>query len=89
MVGECWLYYTYVLESQSHRGHRYIGHTSNLKARLDAHNQGKCVHTRKFRPWNLKMYLAFETLAQAQHFEAYLKTGSGHAFANRHFWGRV
>ena len=37
-------------------------------------------------PWKLKLYIAFETLPQAQHFEKYLKSGSGHAFANRHFW---
>jgi len=29
--------------------------------------------------------MAFETKAKAAAFEAYLKTGSGHAFSNRHF----
>ena len=30
-------------------------------------------------------YFAFETKEKATAFEAYLKTGSGHAFAKRHF----
>src|SRR5262245_13295403 len=29
--------------------------------------------------------VAFETIEQAQTFEQYLKSGSGHAFAKRHF----
>ncbi len=63
-----------------------ISHTSNLKQRLLEHNAGKCPHTSKSLPWKLKLYIAFETLSQAQRFERYLKSGSGHAFANRHFW---
>ena len=34
----------------------------------------------------LKFYAAFETLDLAQEFERYLKSGSGHAFANKHFF---
>jgi hypothetical protein len=37
----------------------------------------------------VKYYAAFETLALAQEFERYLKSGSGHAFAKRHFIGGV
>jgi hypothetical protein len=40
----------------------------------------------KFLPWKVEVYIAFETIEQAQGFEKYLKTGSGRAFANRHFW---
>jgi len=80
------MFYTYVIESISHPENRYIGHTTNLKQRLAEHNAGSCDHTAKFAPWKLKIYVAFVTLEQAQHFERYLKSGSGHAFANRHFW---
>ena len=80
------MHFTYVLESLSNPGKRYVGHTSDLGQRLSDHNAGSCVNTRKYRPWKLKLYLAFETLKQARDFELYLKTGSGHAFANRHFW---
>jgi putative endonuclease len=80
------VYFTYVLESVAKPGERYIGHTSDLSRRLKEHNAGKCKHTADFKPWKLKIYIAFETLSQAQRFERYLKSGSGHAFANRHFW---
>ena len=39
----------------------------------------------KFKPWKVEAYFAFETKEKAAAFEAYLKTGSGHAFAKRHF----
>jgi len=80
------MYYTYILESEKKPGKRYIGHTSDLKQRLREHNSGRCEATHRFLPWKIKLYIAFETLAQSQHFERYLKSGSGHAFANRHFW---
>jgi hypothetical protein len=32
------------------------------------------------------VYTAFADETAARAFERYLKVGSGHAFANRHFW---
>ena len=78
------MFYTYILQSLSHPNELYRGHTSDRKQRLADHNAGRCLHTSKFLPWKLKFYAAFETLEQAQRFEAYLKSGSGHAFAKRH-----
>ena len=80
------MFYTYILESLQTPGKRYVGHTSDLKSRLAAHNAGECLATRNHRPWKVKIFIAFESLEQATHFEAYLKSGSGRAFANRHFW---
>ncbi|UCF39287.1 MAG: GIY-YIG nuclease family protein [Acidobacteriota bacterium] len=80
------MYYTYVLESVSQPDQRYIGHTSDLRKRLAEHNAGSCLHTRKYRPWKIKLYLAFEEIDRARDFERYLKSGSGHAFGNRHLW---
>ena len=82
------MYYTYILESEKYPDKRYIGHSADLKQRLRDHNTGKCSYTSKFLPWKIKLYIAFEKLETAQHFEKYLKSGSGHAFANRHFWGK-
>ena len=79
------MFYAYILESLSHPGEHYIGHSEDLRARLSEHNSGKCSHTSKFRPWKVKNYIAFETIESAQRFERYLKSGSGHAFAKRHF----
>ena len=79
------MFYTYILRSLSHPEQRYIGSTSDLKSRLAKHNAGEVPHTSKFKPWELEVYIAFETKEKATAFEAYLKTGSGHAFAKRHF----
>ena len=80
------VYYTYVIESLSRPGTLYKGSTCDVNARLAHHNAGKCKHTSRFRPWKLKLHVAFEAKELAQRFERYLKSGSGHAFANRHFW---
>ena len=79
------MFYTYILRSISHPEQRYIGSTEDLKARLAKHNAGKVPHTSKFKLWKVEAYFAFETKEKAAGFETYLKTGSGHAFANRHF----
>ena len=79
------MFYTYILESLSKPGELYRGHTHQLKGRLAEHNAGKCQHTSKFKPWKLKFYAAFESVELARDFEDYLKSGSGHAFARKHF----
>jgi len=78
--------YVYLLESVSHPRQRYIGLASDVEARLAAHNAGQSPHTAKYRPWKLCLALAFADDDKATAFEAYLKTGSGWAFAKRHFW---
>ena len=80
------MYYTYILESLQYPHRKYIGHTSDLKQRLVDHNSGKCPHTSKYKPWKIKLYIAFEDLEHAHKFEQYLKSGSGHAFSHKHFW---
>ena len=79
------MFYTYILRSIDHPNQRYISCTADLKARLAKHNAGEVPHTTKFKPWKIEAYFAFETKEKAVAFEAYLKTGSGHAFAKRHF----
>jgi putative endonuclease len=37
-------------------------------------------------PWRLVTYVAFSDRAKAEEFERYLKSGSGHAFANKRLW---
>lgn len=77
--------YAYILRSISDPSQRYIGSTQDLRARLAKHNKGDVPHTAKYRPWKVETYIAFETIEKAAAFERYLKSGSGHAFASRHF----
>jgi predicted GIY-YIG superfamily endonuclease len=80
------MFYAYILESMEKPGELYRGHTDDLKRRVAEHNARKCPHTSKYKPWKVKFYAAFETFDLAQEFERYLKSGSGHAFANKHFF---
>ena len=80
------MFYTYVIESVAKPDRKYVGHTEDLRKRLAAHNSGKCRYTSRYRPWRIRAYFAFRSLEIAKEFERYLKSGSGHAFANRHFW---
>ncbi|MSP53884.1 MAG: hypothetical protein EXR81_06535 [Gammaproteobacteria bacterium] len=45
--------YVYLLQSKNYPTQRYIGSTKNIKQRLQEHNQGKSIHTSKFKPWKV------------------------------------
>ena len=47
---------------------------------------GKSPHTAKYVPWKTVVVIGFEEDERAFQFERYLKTGSGRAFANKHFF---
>ena len=83
------LRYVYLLQSISCPGKRYIGISADYRARLREHNSGASPHTAKYRPWKPVVVVRFEHDDVAARFERYVKSGSGHAFANRHLWGRV
>ncbi len=80
------MYYVYLIKSTAFADQTYIGFTSDLRERLDAHNAGKSKHTAKYKPWVLVSYHAFANKQRAREFEYYLKTGSGQAFAKKRFW---
>ncbi|HKY21680.1 MAG TPA: GIY-YIG nuclease family protein [Vicinamibacterales bacterium] len=74
----------YVLKSASDPRRYYTGLTSDMAARLDAHNAGRCAHTTSGRPWIVDVVIEFLDERRAVAFERYLKSGSGVAFAMRH-----
>jgi putative endonuclease len=76
----------YLLRSVPNPEQHYVGLTEDLRIRLQAHNRGESSHTAKSRPWQLVTATAFEDDERAVAFERYLKSGSGRAFANKHFW---
>lgn len=78
--------HVYLLQSIAHPEQHYTGLTADVDKRLAAHNAGQSSHTAKYRPWQLVLSLAFHDKNKAIAFEAYLKTGSGRAFAAKHFW---
>lgn len=77
--------YVYILQSLNEQGRFYTGITEDMKSRLQEHNTGEVFHTAKFKPWEINNYFAFKDRKKAYAFEKYLKSGSGRAFAKRHF----
>ncbi len=77
--------FVYILRSDSHPDRHYVGLTSDAARRLHWHNSGPSGVTVRHRPWSLVVALEFADAKTAGRFERYLKTGSGRAFAKRHF----
>ncbi|MEO8341496.1 MAG: GIY-YIG nuclease family protein [Nitrospirota bacterium] len=78
--------YVYLIQSLAVPDQRNIGITANLDERLQVHNAGGSPHISKYRPWKFVLYLCFQDEQPAVEFERYLKSGPGHAFANKHYW---
>ena len=78
--------YVYLLQSIAYPNKKYIGLTHDLKRRLEEHNARKCESTAKYAPWRIVTSIWFDNQRKAEKFEVYLKRGSGHSFAKRHFW---
>lgn len=75
----------YIVRSDVDPSRHYVGLTNDLRAETRLHNHGPCGHTRSHRPWSVVVSLEFPTEKEAVRFEKYLKSGSGRAFAKRHF----
>ena len=77
------MYYVYIIKSTTYTDQIYVGCTKDILKRLSNHNSGTTLHTDKFKPWKLVMYLAFQDKTKAYEFEEYLKSGSGRAFRDK------
>ena len=75
----------YIIRSDFDSSRHYVGITNDLRTRLEWHNTGPRGHTVANRPWSLVVSVEFPSERAAVRFEKYLKTGSGRAFAKRHF----
>ena len=69
-------YYTYILQSLKDN-HFYVGYTSDLKNRLEEHNNGKVASTKNRVPLKLIYYEVCLNQQDATHREKYLKTSWG------------
>jgi predicted GIY-YIG superfamily endonuclease len=78
------MYYAYILHCKDKKP--YIGCTQNLKERFERHQKGFVPATQNRTPVTLSFYCAFKDKYTAFQFEKYLKSGSGRAFTNRHFF---
>ena len=79
--------FVYILRSESDPSRHYIGRATNVDERLEWHNTGPCGYTIQHRPCRVLVTIEFPCESAAARFEKYLKSGSGRAFAKRHFGG--
>ncbi|NBV14319.1 MAG: GIY-YIG nuclease family protein [Sphingobacteriia bacterium] len=77
-------FYVYILELKN--GKRYVGCTANIKARLARHTKDHVTSTKPHLPVKLIWCCSFPDRYKAYEFELYLKSGSGRAFAAKHFY---
>jgi len=77
--------FVYILRSVSEPTRHYVGSTSDVGERLTWHNSEFAGHTVHHQPWRVIVSIEFPEEQAALRFEHYLKSGSGRAFANRHF----
>lgn len=77
-------YYVYTLRCAD--GTHYVGKTKNLKDRIARHEKKQVAYTAERLPLELVTYRVFFDEYKAAQFEKYLKSGSGRAFANRHYY---
>ena len=80
------MFTVYLLQNLSPDNRRYVGITQDVETRLKQHNAGYVKATKAHGPWEVKVRISFQDETKAKQFEKYLKHGSGHAFAKRHFW---
>ena len=78
-------HFVYVIRSAVDAVRHYVGLTADVAQRIAAHNAGQSIHTASRKPWTLVVSIEFREEQLARRFEHYLKSGSGRAFAKRHF----
>ena len=76
------MFYIYLLESKKDH-HLYTGFTTDLKKRLNEHNQGLNFSTKSYIPWSLVYYEACLNKKDAERREKYLKTTQGKRLLKR------
>jgi putative endonuclease len=76
------MYYVYVLWSEGLRK-RYIGSTENLAVRLEQHNNGLGIYTKRGIPWTIIHTEEFWSRVEAERRERNLKSGQGRAWLDQ------
>lgn len=84
-------HYVYILKS-SKNGNWYTGCTSDLRKRVDEHNDGKSTYTKDRGPYELIYYEGCLSIKDAFAREKYLKTGMGKRYVKnriKHYIGEA
>ncbi|OGJ55939.1 hypothetical protein A3D88_00895 [Candidatus Peribacteria bacterium RIFCSPHIGHO2_02_FULL_52_16] len=70
------MFNVYVLRSIPY-GQLYVGYTTDMRQRLEAHNKGNVTSTKGKRPWKLIFAESYISKDDALRREKYLKTTQG------------
>ena len=65
---------------QSSEGYRYVGQTADLPRRLEQHNSGLSLWTKRGTNWSVIYFEIFATRREALTREKWLKSGVGRDF---------
>jgi putative endonuclease len=79
VVDNNFVIYLYVIKS-SEKKWRYVGITKNIEKRLDEHNSGKNISTKKHSPFYLIHQEKYGDYKAARSREKFLKSGQGRKF---------
>jgi putative endonuclease len=66
------MYFVYILYSEKH-DRFYVGHTSDLEKRLQAHNSGLNISTKPYIPWKIVGRVSKPSKSEAYRLEFKLK----------------
>jgi predicted GIY-YIG superfamily endonuclease len=64
--------FIYLIESVKNKK-RYLGSTDNPARRINEHNKGKCITTRRDMPWKCLLIINVGLLTDAKKIEYYIK----------------
>jgi putative endonuclease len=70
------IYKIYILFSETYR-RTYVGFSKDTLKRLETHNSGKVMSTKKFKPWRIVYEEVVESYEEARKREIYYKSGAG------------
>jgi len=68
----------YILQSLSQKDRFYVGITNRENERIDEHNRGQTISTKKYRPWKVIYTEEFENKSESMKREKYLKSINGY-----------
>ncbi len=66
------MFYIYILKSKNNNSY-YIGSCSDLEKRLEMHNNGCVMSTKRYLPWEIIYWEFFESLKEARVRELQIK----------------
>lgn len=77
------MFYTYVLKSLVCRKF-YTGHTDNLDRRLEEHNKGYTVYSKRYKPWQIVYNEQFDSKEESIKREKYFKSAAGRKWLKKY-----